>query len=382
MTSSAVIAIPAMIPFLDLRQSIEDTRTELDAAFARVLTSGSLIFGPELEAFEREFAAFCEVDHAIGVGNGLDAMTLILMALGLGTGDEVIVPGNTHIATWLAVSAVGARPVPVEPCVQTHNIDTGCVENAITSRTAAILPVHLYGQSADMTELRRIAERHGLALVVDAAQAAGAKFLGRTGNTIGDAAAFSFYPTKNMGALGDGGAIVTPDASLAEKIRKLRNYGGIAKNYHELKGINSRLGEIQAGILRSRLQRLENWNRRRSTLAHRYLARLSGQALLAMPQVIPPAQPVWHLFTIRVLQGNRERLRRFLEAAGIGSGIYYPVPPHLSPAYESERPGFAPLPLTEALAGSVLSLPLHPHLTESDVDRVSDSILEWLHTPA
>jgi dTDP-3-amino-3,4,6-trideoxy-alpha-D-glucose transaminase len=368
------------IPFLDLHAGLAETQAELQAAFARVLASGTLILGPETEAFEGEFAALNGTSHAVAVGNGVDALTLILMGLGLGPGDEVIVPANTYIATWLAVSAVGAQVVPVEPDPGSFNIDPAAVEAAVTPRSAAILAVHLYGQSADMAALRRTATKHGLALLVDAAQAHGARFLGAARNIVGDAAGFSFYPTKNLGALGDGGAVATDDAALADKVRMLRNYGSAAKDQFELKGVNSRLGELQAAFLRSRIARLDDWNRRRRALAERYLARLAGGELLRLPQVIAGAEPAWHLFTVRVGRGRRDELRRALAAAGIGTGIYYPVPPHLSPAYAAERRSFAPLPLTEALAREVLSLPLHPHLAMAEADRVCEAVLDWLAT--
>jgi dTDP-3-amino-3,4,6-trideoxy-alpha-D-glucose transaminase len=381
MTPFVSIGRPGMaIPFFDLRAALTETQAELTAAFGRVLASGNLIFGAETEAFEREFAALCGTAHSVAVGSGLDALTLMLMGLGVGRGDEVIVPGNTYIATWLAVSAVGAHVVPVEPDCATFNIRPAAVEAAVTPRSAAILAVHLYGQSADMTELRRIATKHGLALLVDAAQAAGARIHGEARNIVGDAAGFSFYPTKNLGALGDGGAVATDDAALADKVRMLRNYGSPAKDRFELKGVNSRLGELQAAFLRSRIARLDEWNRRRRALAERYVTRLAGAELLRLPQVIAGAEPVWHLFTVRVGQGRRDELQRGLAAAGIGTGIYYPVPPHLAPAYAAERRSFAPLPLTEALAREILSLPLHPHLTPAKVDRVSDAVLDWLAT--
>jgi len=295
----------------------------------------------------------------------------------VGPGDEVIVPGNTYIATWLAVSAVGAAIVPVDPDPCSYNIDPARVEAAVTPRSAAILAVHLYGQSADMTALSRIATRHGLALLADAAQAAGARLQGEARNLVGDAAGFSFYPTKNLGALGDGGAIATDDAALAEKLRRLRNYGSPAKDRFEMKGVNSRLGELQAAFLRSRIGRLADWNRRRRALAERYLARLPASERLRLPQIIPGAEPAWHLFTLAVGQGRRDELRRFLAAAGIGTGIYYPLPPHRQPAYAAEASRLPPLPVSEALAQEVLNLPLHPHLTMAEADRICDAVLAW-----
>ena len=372
------LSVSDPIPFLDLRPSVAEMRAELDAAYARVMDSGSFILGAELAAFEDDFATACEARYAVGVGNGLDALTLILLALGVGAGDEVIVPSNTFIATWLSVDAAGARVVPVEPDAATYNLDPARVEAAISPRTRAIVPVHLYGQSADMTALSAIAERHGLALLADAAQAAGARWGGRNVGSLGTAAAFSFYPTKNLGALADGGGIVTNDETLAAKVRKLRNYGGVAKNQHELKGTNSRLGELQAAFLRCRLVKLEEWNTRRQALAARYLDRLKGHPMIGLPAVPAQADPVWHLFTIRIGGGRRDALRASLDAQGIGTGIYYPVPPHRTPAFSAHRAECADLPIADQLAATVLSLPLHPHLPPSEVDRVCDCLLAGL----
>src|SRR5450432_2730841 len=262
-----MIANHARVPFSDLGAGYAEIRVELDAAWQRVLASGRLVLGPEVEAFETEFAQYCGAAHCVGTGNGLDALTLILRALGIGPGDEVIVPAFTYIATWLAVTHAGATPVPVEPDPRTFNLDAARIENAISSRTRAIMPVHLYGQPADVEPIARIATRHGLALVEDAAQAHGAAYRGRRVGTLGVAAGFSFYPTKNLGALGDGGAVVTDDASLAMRVRRLRNYGSIEKNRHDLVGVNSRLDELQAAFLRVKLRVLDASNRRRQIAA-------------------------------------------------------------------------------------------------------------------
>jgi dTDP-3-amino-3,4,6-trideoxy-alpha-D-glucose transaminase len=379
MTSSAVMlrARPAVIPFLDLRNRVEEMRQDFDAAYQRVLARGVFIMGPELEAFESEFATACGASHAIGVGSGTDALSLILKALGIGAGDQVIVPAHTCIATWLAVSAVGAQLVPVEPEVETYLIDATLVEAAITSRTAAILPVHLYGHCADMTTLLAIGEKYHLPLIADAAQATGARFSGARKIVIGHAGAFSFYPTKNIGAFGDGGAVVTDDASLAAKIRSLRNYGSIEKDRHEYQGCNSRLDELQAAFLRCQLGKLDEWNARRSRLAQEYCAKLTGVPQLVLPRTKPPAEHVWHLFTVRVTEGRRNDLKLFLERAGINTRIYYPVPPHLSGAYSNDATHRASLPITEALAESILSLPLHPHLKVEDVELICEMIKKW-----
>lgn len=364
------------IPFLQLNDGIAEMRGELDAAYARVMARGQFILGEETAAFEHEFAAYCGTAHAIGVGNGLDALTLILRGLGIGAGDEVIVPAHTFIATWLAVTATGATPVPVEPDPATFNIDPNRVEAAITPRTAAIVPVHLYGQCADMARLTRIADAAGVPLVADAAQAAGAAFADRPAGALGRAAAFSFYPTKNLGAFGDGGAIVTSDGALAEAARRLRNYGAAEKGRHEIRGYNSRLDELQAAFLCCRLARLPQWNARRRALAARYIALLAADPRVILPQVAPGALPVWHLFTTRVPKG-RDSLQRYLAGEGVETRIYYPAPPHLTPAYASERARFAPLPVSEQLAREILSLPLHPHLADADIDRICELVLRW-----
>jgi dTDP-3-amino-3,4,6-trideoxy-alpha-D-glucose transaminase len=352
-------------------------RQELDAAYQRVLANGLFILGPELEAFEFEFAAACGVAHAIGVGSGTDAIMLILKALGIGPGDEVIVPAHTSIATWLAVTAAGAQVVPVEPELETYLIDATLVEAAITPRTSAILPVHLYGQCADMRALLAIAGKYGLLVIADAAQATGTGFAGERKRAIGDAAAFSFYPTKNIGAFGDGGAVATADTYLADKIRKLRNYGSIEKDHHELKGINSRLDELQAAFLRCQLSRLEEWNARRTRLANEYLTRLAGVPGILLPRTGPQAQHVWHLFTIRVRCGQRDNLKLFLAQSGVDARIYYPAPPHLTAAYRDGLAGHAALPITEHLAASILSLPLNPHLKLGDVEFICDLVTKW-----
>ncbi len=370
-------AKPELIPFLDLRRSIDELRHDLDAAYERVLTSGQFILGPELEAFESEFAAACGVSHAVGVGSGTDAITLILKAMEIGPADEVIVPAHTCIATWLGITAAGAQLVPVEPDAETYLIDPTLVEAAITPRTAAILPVHLYGHCADMTSLLAIGKKHNLPVIVDAAQAVGVRFSGKRRNAIGHAGAFSFYPTKNIGALGDGGAVVTDDASLAAKVRAVRNYGAIEKDRHEFRGVNSRLDELQAAFLRCQLGRLDEWNDRRARLAHEYRTRLAGLPQITLPRAEAAAQHVWHLFTIRVGQRRRNDLKLFLERAGIDTKIYYPVPPHLSGAYRNTISPRPSLPITEDLAASVLSLPLHPHLDVGDVRRICGLVQQW-----
>lgn len=363
------------IPFLDLRAAYIELRRDLDAACRRVLDSGSYILGAEVDGFEREFAAYCEARHCVGTGNGLDALTLALRGYGIGPGDEVIVPSNTFIATWLAVTATGARLAPVEPDPVTFNIDPARVESAITPRTRAIIAVHLYGLPADMDAINGLARERGIKVIEDAAQAHGARFRGRRAGSLGDAAAFSFYPAKNLGAFGDGGALVTDDARLAERVAALRNYGSRERYRHESKGGNSRLDEMQAALLRVRLGRLDEWNRRRRSQARVYLSLLAGLPL-TLPQEPPGAEHVWHLFVIRT--PRREELRRFLEARGVGTHIHYPVPPHLQPAYADLRLGAGALPISEAMHREVLSLPMGPHLSEAEVHQVAGAVAECL----
>jgi dTDP-4-amino-4,6-dideoxygalactose transaminase len=354
-----------MTPFLDLRSATEEVRAEIDEAVARVLDSGHYILGPEVEAFEREFAVRCGARHCVGVASGLDALTLMLRALGIGEDDEVIVPSNTYIATWLAVSAVGARPVPAEPDPETYNLDPERAQAAVTARTRAILAVHLYGRRADMTALAEVAGRHGLHLLADAAQAHGTRYDGYT-------SAFSFYPTKNLGAVGDAGAVVTEDGALAERIRVLGNYGSREKYFHETRGMNSRMDPIQAAVLRVKLRRLDAWNRRRRQIAARYLEVLEGIPDLVLPGVPSGLEGVWHVFP--VLHPERDWLARQLERAGVGALIHYPVPPHLSGAYRDAGFRRGDFPIAERIAREELSLPLHPHLTDEQVEEVAGSV--------
>ena len=369
-----------MIPFLDLRSTYTELRGPLEQALLRVMDSGWYILGQEVEAFEREFADYCGATHCIGVANGLQALELILEGYGIGPGDEVIVPSNTYIATWLAVSNIGARPVPVEPRITTANLDPDRVEKAITHRTRAIIAVHLYGQPAEMTALRTIAARHGLKLIEDAAQAHGATWEGKRVGALGDAAGFSFYPGKNLGCYGDGGAIVTDDDKLADCVRVLRNYGSRRKYHNEYRGTNSRLDEMQAALLRVRLMALDAWNDRRRRLAARYFASLDLQAALTLPRVAPGADPVWHLFVIRC--ADRDLLQSRLSGRGIGTMIHYPIPPHLSPAYADLGLTRGSLPIAEALSHTVISLPMGPHLTDAQQDFVIDCLRDLLGTSA
>ena len=364
-----------MIPFLDLGAAYRELRPQIDAAVARVLAVGWYILGPEVEAFEAEWASYCGARYAVGVGNGLDALTLALRALGIDPGDEVIVPSNTYIATWLAVSAVGARPVPVEPDPATYNIDPARVEAAITPRTRAIMPVHLYGQPADLDPLLAIARRHGLAVVEDAAQAHGARYKGQRIGAHGDAVCWSFYPGKNLGALGDAGAITTNRADLADRIRLLRNYGSRTKYVNDMRGVNSRLDPVQAAILRVKLKVLDEWNKRRQKVADTYRQALSNTPLI-LPFVPDWAEPVWHLFVVRHPQRNL--VHEKLTEAGIATLIHYPIPPHRQAAYaDLEIPPDA-LPITNQLADEVLSLPMGPHLAPVQQKQVITALIERL----
>ena len=361
----------AVIPFLDLAATHALIEHDILDALQRVVRAGQFILGPEVEAFEREFAAYCGAEHCVGVGNGLDALFLILRASGIGSGDEVLVPANTFIATWLAVSHAGATPVPVEPLEISYNIDPAAIERAINSRTRAIIPVHLYGQSADMDAVKKIAARHGLLVIEDAAQAHGGRYKGNPAGSLGAAAAFSFYPGKNLGALGDGGAVVTSDADLARRIRQLRNYGSEIKYDHQLAGFNSRLDELQAAVLRVKLRHLDDWNARRRSAAAYYLSRLLP-ARIGLPAVPHFADPAWHLFVIR--SERRDALRGALAAKSIETGIHYPVPPHMQPAYAHLEMPAGSLPISERLHAQVLSLPIGPTITQEQLARVVEII--------
>jgi dTDP-4-amino-4,6-dideoxygalactose transaminase len=361
------------VPFLDLNAAYDELHDEIDAAVLRVLRRGWFILGEECEAFEQEFAEYVGARHCIGVGNGLDALVLSLRALGVGPGDEVIVPGNTFIATWLAVSQVGGTPVPVEPLPETYNIDAGAIERAITERTKVICPVHLYGQPADMDAVGDVAQAHGLAVVEDAAQAHGATFNGQRVGTFGAAAAWSFYPGKNLGAVGDAGAVTTDDDDLAHQLRLLRNYGSAQKYVHVVPGVNSRLDEIQAAVLRVKLGRLDEWNQRRSAVAAAYVDALSGTGLV-LPHVDRRAEPAWHLFVVRT--DRRAELVERMSASQVDTGVHYPIAPHLQDGYRILGLGRGALPLSERLHDEVVSLPIGPHMDQGQVLRVIDAVLQ------
>ncbi|NUN64587.1 DegT/DnrJ/EryC1/StrS family aminotransferase [Pseudanabaena biceps] len=364
------------VPFLDFHSPYLELKADLDAAYLRVMESGHYILGGEVDAFESEFATYCETKYCIGVGNGLEALHLILRAMEIGVGDEVIVPANTYIASWLAISQVGANIVPVEPDEKTYNIDPLFIESAITNRTKAIMAVHLYGQPADMDAINEIAARHNLKVIEDAAQAHGARYKNRRVGSLGDAAGFSFYPTKNLGAIGDAGAVTTNDDELADKIRLLRNYGSRVKYENEIQGYNSRLDELQAAFLRVKLAKLDDWNARRTGVAMHYLQTLSKNPNLTLPFVPEWAEPVWHLFVVR--HPNRYNLEQHLQQNDISTLIHYPVPPHLSNAYSKKHGNLRAFPISELLSKEILSLPVGSHISKQQIDVVTKAILEHM----
>ncbi|MDX1615908.1 MAG: DegT/DnrJ/EryC1/StrS family aminotransferase [Candidatus Promineifilaceae bacterium] len=363
------------VPFLDVQAAYLELRGELDGAYRRVMDAGWYILGKEVTAFEREFAAFCGARHCVGVANGLEALKLILVAAGVGAGHEVIVPANTYIATWLAVSHAGATPVAVEPLERTYNLDPARIRDAITPRTKAIMPVHLYGQPADMDAIRQVAAAYELRVFTDAAQAHGARYKGRRVGALADAAGWSFYPGKNLGAFGDAGAVTTDDDELADRIRTLRNYGSRTKYINEVQGFNSRLDPLQAAFLRVKLAHLDEWNGRRRRIAAYYLEALADLQELVLPFVPRWADPVWHLFVVRHPQ--RDHLQRALANKGIGTLIHYPVPPHLQDAYRGLGYGTDTFPISERIHQEVLSLPIGPHLDLADVEAVVEGIVNF-----
>ena len=364
------------VPFLDLRSGYQELQAEFDAAYRRVMNSGWVLLGEETKALEQEFARYCEVKHCIAVGNGLDALQLVLRAWEIGPGDEVIVPAHTFIATWMAVSNVGAKPIPVEPDPKTYNIDVQGIERAITKRTKAIMPVHLYGQPADMDPILELAQKYGLKVIEDNAQAQGARYKGKKTGGLGHAAGTSFYPGKNLGAFGDAGAVTTHDEKLADRVRLLRNYGSQVKYQHELMGLNSRIDELQAALLRVKLRKLDAWNQRRQEIASIYLKELSGLSpAVTLPSVPAWAEPVWHLFVIR--HPKRDQLQKHLADHGIQTIIHYPIPAHLSGAYQSAGFGKESLPICERISDEVLSLPIGPHVKEEALQRVTKEINDF-----
>lgn len=364
-----------MIPFLDLKSINSRQGDELRNAFDRVMSSGWLVLGNEVKSFEAEFASYSQAAGCIGVASGLEALSLVLRSWNIGPGDEVIVPSNTFVATWLAVSHVGAIPVPVEPRLETYNIDPDLIEAAITRKTKAIIAVHLYGQPAEMTKINQIAAKHGLRVLEDAAQAHGAKWDGIRTGSLGDAAGFSFYPGKNLGALGDGGAVTTSDSEVADSLRLLRNYGSKVKYQNDVIGWNSRLDELQAAFLREKLVLLDHDNERRRAIAARYDAELAGIDDLVLPKVHYQAEPVWHLYVIRT--SNRDALHQYLADNGVGTLIHYPIAPHLQSAYSDLGLKEGAFPVSERIHREVLSLPIGPTMSDDDLSVVIGKIRDY-----
>ncbi len=368
-------------PFLELAPTYLELKAEIDAAISTVLARGWYILGEQVSAFEGEFAHYIGAKHCVGVASGLDALVLSLMALDIGPGAEVIVPSNTYIATALAVSRVGAKVVFVEPDIETHNLDPNRLEAAVTERTAAVIPVHLYGLPADMDPINAIACKYGFRVIEDAAQAHGSKYKGCRAGSLGDIGAFSFYPGKCLGAFGDAGAVVTIDESIADKVRTLRNYGSRVKYFNEYKGLNSRLDELQAGVLRVKLRHLDEWNSRRSKLASDL-----QNALQEIPGIAIPVEPhgfesCWHLYVIRTSQ--RDRLQQALEKQGIGTMIHYPLPPYRQRAYAELGLPRGSFPIADQLADEVLSLPMGPHFANCDwINELQETIRLTLHSEA
>lgn len=362
-----------MIPFLDLGATYRELKHEIDDAIQRVLSSGWYILGSEVEAFEQEWADYCEAAHCVSLANGLDALTLALKALGVTEGDEVIVPSNTYIATWLAVTALGARPVPVEPDPITHLITADSILPKITSQTRVILPVHLYGRPVDMNPILELSRSKGIYVVEDAAQAHGARYEGRRIGAHGDIVCWSFYPGKNLGAFGDGGAITTSNADLADRIAVLRNYGSRQKYFNEVEGVNSRLDALQAAVLRVKLPHLDEWNGRRSQIAAIYTGELRGAPVI-LPEMNGPNESAWHLYVLRTM--HRTRLQHALSEAGIGTVTHYPIPPHMQLAYRRLGLAESALPIARRLANEVLSLPIGPHMTTDEALAICKIVKE------
>ncbi len=361
------------IKFVDLGRQYDEIKPEVLASVENVFSTGAFIMGPDLRAFEEEFASYCGTRFAVGVGSGTAALELALRALGIGPGDEVVVPANTYIATAIAISQTGAEPVLVDVDERTFNIDPSLIEAAITPRTKAILPVHLFGRLADMQAIRRVADRHGLAVLEDACQAHGARTCDGRAGSFGDAAAFSFYPGKNLGAFGDGGAIATNDPSLYEHLVRLRDFGQARKYHHEEKAGNSRLDTVQAAILRVKLRKLDEWNQQRRDAARLY-AQLFENSPVRAPEMAPGESSVYHLYVVRL--DDREAVMRSLQEHDVQFGIHYPIPIHLQNAYAELAHLKGSLPVTERLAGEILSLPMFPGMREDEIRIVASVVLE------
>ena len=362
------------VAFLDLYRVNQKYRDKIEFAFKKVLDSGWYILGKKVEEFENKFAKFCNTKYCVGVGNALEAMYLVLKAWDIGDGDEVIVPSNTYIATWLAISYSGAKIIPIEPNLFTYNIDYKKIKKKITSKTKAIIPVHLYGQPADMKPIMKIAKCYNLKVLEDASQAHGALYNEKRVGSLGHAAAFSFYPGKNLGCLGDGGCITTNDPKLAEKVRTLRNYGSTKKYHNKVKGYNSRLDELQAAFLIKKLIFLDRDNQHREKIADYYNQKLSKLKNLILPQSINVTKHVWHLYVVR--SKNRNGLKKKLMNKGIQTLIHYPIPPHLQPAYFDMGFKKGNFPISEKIHNEVLSLPISPAMSLAQAKFVVNSILK------
>jgi dTDP-4-amino-4,6-dideoxygalactose transaminase len=363
------------IPLIDLKAQYQTIKTEIDGAIERVVSNAGFIGGSEVKEFEKEFAAYCEAKACVGVGNGTDALYITLRALGVGAGDEVITVAHTFIATSEAISQVGAKPVFVDVEPDTLLISPDAVEAAITPQTKAIIAVHIYGQPCDMDRLMAIAEKHNLKVVEDAAQAHGARWHGRRVGSLGHIACFSFYPGKNLGAYGDGGAVVSNDETLIQRVRMLANHGRLEKYTHQIEGVNSRLDSLQAAILRVKLPYLDKWNSARNQFAQVYMQSLQDTGV-GLPIIRPEAESGWHLFVIRVK--DRDALQQFLKERGIDTGVHYPIPLHRQQAYEYLQVAAGSLPITETAAREIVSLPLYAELTDDMVQQVIEGVLAFV----
>lgn len=365
------------IPFLSFKKMNADVKAETLASFEHFFDKAWYVLGDQVKQFEHEYANFNQTSHCVGVANGLDALIIALKTLNIGKGDEVIVPSNTYIASWLAVSYVGATPVAVEPRLDTYNINPELIEAKITSRTKAIMPVHLYGQCCEMDALMTIAKKHNLTVVEDNAQSQGATFNGKLAGSFGDINGTSFYPGKNLGAYGDAGAITTNNVALSQRAMVIRNYGSQKKYYNEELGINSRLDEVQAGFLSIKLKHLANWNAERNQIAANYMKHLAGTADLVLPVIAAGATSVFHLFVVRT--SKRDALQQYLQQQGIGTLIHYPVPPHLQQAYRELNGKRGDYPLAEEIADTCLSLPMFPGMIDEEISYVASHIKSFLN---
>jgi dTDP-4-amino-4,6-dideoxygalactose transaminase len=361
-----------MIPFLSFTKMNADIKAEILINIDQFIDKGWYVLGEQVKQFEKEYAAYCTTQYCSGVANGLDAIIIALKSLNIGEGDEVIVPSNTYIATWLAVSFVGAKPIPVEPHLASYNINPDLIEAAITLQTKAIIPVHLYGQCCEMDAIMQIAKKHSLYVIEDNAQSQGATFHGKVTGSFGHINATSFYPGKNLGAFGDAGAISTNNEELWIKVNTIRNYGSQKKYYNDIRGMNSRLDELQAGLLSIKLKHLNHWNQQRNQIADQYVNELNNVGDIILPGIAPGATSVFHLFVIRTQK--RDALQQYLTENGVGTLIHYPVPPHLQKAYADLNFKKGDFPLAEEIANTCLSLPMYPGLKKEEIYYIASTI--------